>query len=153
MASDDHDAVPYTNRQDFEQQGLAPAAINSECGICLEAEKALTTINACKHSMCKTCLDEWLDKAERHTCPFCRGILFEDDVSRDTAILQQALDRADENLLGILIELASRANVPLATEILRELTAQMYMRFLSMVAATEGGEDDDEGTDDELIVI
>lgn len=44
-----------------------------ECPICFEQRAFLQTLNGCRHTICKSCVDTWSKTAQ--TCPFCRGSL------------------------------------------------------------------------------
>lgn len=50
----------------------------SDYSICLITKSNIIT--SCEHQYCKTCLDEWLNKQYKKSCPYCRNNLCKDNL-------------------------------------------------------------------------
>lgn len=50
----------------------------SDCSICIITKSNIIT--SCEHQYCKTCLDEWLNKQNKKSCPYCRNNLCKDNL-------------------------------------------------------------------------
>ncbi|KAH7071621.1 hypothetical protein FB567DRAFT_538505 [Paraphoma chrysanthemicola] len=53
-----------------------------ECGMCYDEAQYPVPLDNCRHTFCQQCLIKWMtsNNAQRHKCPVCRAILFNDGI-------------------------------------------------------------------------
>jgi Ring finger domain len=61
----------------------AESSMSTECVICYETPKMVDScVTNCGHKFCSGCLNEWVDRKEKTSCPMCRIVLTRVDTFR-----------------------------------------------------------------------
>lgn len=109
---------------------------DQDCPICIETynndrHSESPVRLPCKHIMGKDCLLNWLKSsvlnAKNNTCPMCRTVLFERDISLENTLQGEIVDQNPETYREIMNELA-RHNSEILGQIRRDQTRGEQIR-------------------------